>query len=308
MTCHICLGNCSLVLTAFGASRRHKGHTFKTYGPGEKIPIFGIKLVRENGADRKPLGFVRISSPPKLASRRVNSQMPEIEEVSQGDVKQKKKPKKVRFPKAKKATARKRGRRLTIDSEDESSADEGPKLVDSISTGDLKRKPKVNGILKKPSKKATDEVKKSPKSPSNGKGFNLLNRLDDIGNIPKKTGIPRPKFSPSLGYGDVDEEDSKDDATTNSDSDPEVEILQNKKVEKTGKKSVVPGGTADAGVHSVHAPAAAAAIGKNSSKLPEKFNLVSSSSSEDDEDVQDHDDGGEAADDKDSDAVAAARN
>ena len=72
-----------------------------------------------------------------------------------------------------------------IDSEDESSADEGPKLVDSISTGDLKRKPKVNGIMKKPSKKATDEVKKSPKSPSNGKGFNLLNRLDDIGNISK---------------------------------------------------------------------------------------------------------------------------
>ena len=109
--------------------------------------------------------------------------MPKIEEVSQGDDKQKKKPKKVRFPKAKKATARKRGRRLMIDSEDESSADEGPKLVDSISTGDLKRKPKVNGILKKPSKKATDKVKKSPKSPSNGKGFNLLNRLDDIGSI-----------------------------------------------------------------------------------------------------------------------------
>eukprot|EP01050_Picozoa_sp_SAG11_P037700 SAG11_NODE_15001_length_591_cov_8.849593_1_plen_64_part_10 len=64
--------------------------------------MFGIKLVAAKGGDCKPLGYIRIQSPPKLAKRRVNSQMPKQKETKKGP-KEKKKSKKTHFPRAKRA-------------------------------------------------------------------------------------------------------------------------------------------------------------------------------------------------------------
>ena len=72
-----------------------------------------------------------------------------------------------------------------IDSEDESSADEGQsELADSIKTHEVKRKPK----------------EKSSKDDPPKVSFNLVEAL---AKIPKKI-PPRPKFSPNPTYGDMD--------------------------------------------------------------------------------------------------------
>eukprot|EP01050_Picozoa_sp_SAG11_P004485 SAG11_NODE_288_length_11198_cov_29.339130_10_plen_222_part_00 len=111
--------------------------------------------------------------------------MPKQKETKKGP-KEKKKSKKTHFPRAKRATERKRAHRLMVSSESESSADEGQsELADSIKTHEGKRKPKEQSSKDDPPKVS----------------FNLTTALSKI---PKKI-PPRPKFSPNPTYGEMEQ-------------------------------------------------------------------------------------------------------
>eukprot|EP01050_Picozoa_sp_SAG11_P003615 SAG11_NODE_208_length_12354_cov_19.490167_15_plen_105_part_00 len=103
--------------------------------------------------------------------------MPKVKETKKGP-KEKKKSKKTHFPRAKKATERKRAHRLVVSSESESSEDEGQsELADSIQTHEGKRKPK--------DKSSTDGPPKV--------SFNLVEALSKIPKkIPPRPNVTRP--------------------------------------------------------------------------------------------------------------------